>query len=212
MRSPAICTLGSWRMIFSAAARVTPSSARAEKDLYSRHSQRILRARQTGELDFHAYAVLSFLVDVIDLPGRDGEAIFTLEGLAEALEWPLVVESLRQKLHELRSRGWIKFESPRRGPGAPWIFRLSGAAIDAERAEFPTSFQPEGPSSWKLIPTARWQPKPQGRSQTAFPSLPNFQRRNPLEQSRAEQSRAEQSRAEQSRAEKSRAEQSRGSR
>jgi hypothetical protein len=119
---------------------------RAENDLYSRHSQRIARALQVGELDYHGYAILSFLVDVIDLPGRDGEAVFTLSGLAEALGWPLGNEWLRQTLHELRRQRWIDFDEPRRGPRAAWIFRLSGAALDAERNESPTDFQPETPA------------------------------------------------------------------
>jgi hypothetical protein len=161
---------------------------RAEKDLYSRHSQRIVRARQVGELDFYAYAVLSFFVDLIDLPGRDGEVIFTLEALTGALEWPLATESLRQKLHGLRRQGWIEFESPRRGPGAAWIFRLSGAAIDAEREEFPISFQPETPSQLEINsnhkrPGQVSSPQPDSVSgPLEFPNDPS---------PRAEQSRAE---------------------
>jgi hypothetical protein len=164
---------------------------RAEDDLWSRHPERIVKALQTGELDYHEYAVLSFLVDLIAIPGRNGEAIFTLGRLDEALGWPLGNEWLRQKLQDLRRKGWIDYAEPRRGPGAAWVFRLSGGAIDAKRGEspgeFPTSFQLERPLSWKLIPTRRESRKPQTRNQTAFPRLTNFQLRNPLEQSRAKQ-------------------------
>jgi hypothetical protein len=119
---------------------------RAEKDLYSRHSERIARALQLGELDYHGYAILSFLVDVIDLPGRSGEAIFTLEGLSDGLKWPLGPERLRQKLHELRRDGWIDFDEPRRGPAASWVFRLAGAALDADRDDPRIDFQTEASS------------------------------------------------------------------
>jgi hypothetical protein len=47
---------------------------RAEKDLYARHSERIARTLRLRGLDLLSYAVLSFLVDEIDLPGRNGEA------------------------------------------------------------------------------------------------------------------------------------------
>jgi hypothetical protein len=119
---------------------------RAEKDLFSRHSQRIARALQVRELDFYGYAVLSFLVDVIELPGRSGEATYTLAGLAEAVGWPLEPEILRRRLHRLRRERWIDFDDPRRGPEAAWIFRLTGAALDAKRAASPANFHPGIPS------------------------------------------------------------------
>lgn len=115
---------------------------RAEKDFYARHPERIARALELRGLDFLSYGVLSFLVDKIDLPGRSGEALYTLEELARALCWPLKTEPLRRRLHGLRDAGWIEFENPRRGPEAPWIFRLSGAEVDAERDESLVSFDP----------------------------------------------------------------------
>jgi hypothetical protein len=161
---------------------------RAENDLYSRHSQRIPRALQVGELDFYSYAVLSFLVDTIALPGRNGEAIFTLEAFSEALEWPLGTESQRQKLHELRRQRWIEFESPRRGRGASWIFRLSGAAIDGERDEVPTNFQPEPPSPLEINSNRRREveaAKPQADSVSDPSEFPNAQ--TPREEKRREE-------------------------
>jgi hypothetical protein len=115
---------------------------RAEKDLYARHSERIVRALELRRLDFLSYGVLSFLVDKIGAPGRNGEALYTLDELARALAWPLKSEPLRRRLHGLKDAGWITFENPRRGPEAPWIFRLSGAAIDGERDESLASFDP----------------------------------------------------------------------
>jgi hypothetical protein len=108
------------------------------------------QALRVGELDYHGYAVLSFLVDVIDLPGHGSEAIYTLEGLAAELGWPHTTRWLGNKLHELRREGWIDFDGPRRGPEAPWVFRLSGAAIDAERDEFRMSFEAETPSQFEI--------------------------------------------------------------
>lgn len=161
---------------------------RAEKDLYARHSQRIVRALQVDDLDYHGYAVLSFLVDLIDLPGRNGEVMFTLGGLADALGWPLGHERLRQKLHELRRRRWIDFDAPRRGPGSAWIFRLTGAEIDAERDEFPTNFQRETPSHLET------NSNPSREAEAANP-LPDSDS-EPLEFPTAVVPRAEQSRAE----------------
>jgi hypothetical protein len=113
---------------------------RAEKDLYSRHSERIVRALELRQLDFLSYGVLSFLVDKIAAPGRNGEALYMLKELARALGWPFEIEALRRRLHGLRDAGWITFENPRRGPEAPWIFRLSGAEVDGERDESLVSF------------------------------------------------------------------------
>jgi hypothetical protein len=122
---------------------------RAENDLFSRHPQRIVRALQVGDLDFHSYGVLSFFVNTIALPGRDNEAIFTLAALAEALQWPYSPQWLREKLKVLRRQGWIEFEQPRRGPAAAYVFRLSGAAIDAKQNEFATNFKLEHPSQFE---------------------------------------------------------------
>jgi hypothetical protein len=122
---------------------------RAENDLFSRHSQRIAQALELHELDYNAYAVLSFLVDRIEAPFRNSKAVYTLQGLADALRWPHSLEWLRQKLQELEGQNWITIET-RRGPQAPWIFRLKGAAIDGERDEFPTNFQPGRPSELEI--------------------------------------------------------------
>ena len=113
---------------------------RAETDLFSRHSERIARALELRALDFLSYGALSFLVDKITLPGRSGEVLYTLDELARALAWPQEGETLRRRLHGLRDAGWITFDDPRRGPKAPWIFRLSGADVDGERDESLVSF------------------------------------------------------------------------
>jgi hypothetical protein len=165
---------------------------RAEDDLWSRHPERIVKALQTGELDYHEYAVLSFLVDLIAIPGRNGEAIFTLGRLDEALGWPLGNEWLRQKLQDLRRKGWIDYAEPRRGPGAAWVFRLSGGAIDAKRdespGEFPTSFQLERPSELETnsnSPRVSQAANPQPDSVSEAHEFPTAQ------SLRAEQSKAE---------------------
>jgi hypothetical protein len=114
---------------------------RAEKDLYSRHPLRIVRALKTGELDPHGYLAIKFLVDEIEAPGRSRETIVTLEELARLIGWPHSLEWLRKKLHGLRDAGWIDFDEPRRARNAAWTFRLKGAAIDGEIHEPPTVLQ-----------------------------------------------------------------------
>jgi hypothetical protein len=118
---------------------------RSENDLWAAHPTRIAEALELHEIDYDEYAILSFLVDKIAAPPASRrEIVYTLRGLSEALRWPHGNEWLRQKLHRL-DRRWISFDN-RRGPNAPWIFRLTGAEIDAELDESPTNFQLESPS------------------------------------------------------------------
>jgi hypothetical protein len=159
---------------------------RAEKDLWSRHSERIVRTLELRGLDFLSYGVLSFLVDKIELPGRNGEVLYTLEELARALAWPHKPEALRRRLHGMRDAGWITFEDPRRGPEAPWIFRLSGAAIDGERDESLVSFLPERPIREETV-SSRAERVEHVYPQSEDVSEPfEFPRRARAEQSRAE--------------------------
>jgi hypothetical protein len=130
---------------------------RSERDLFSRHTDRIIDALEIHELDFHSYAVLSFLVDAIARPGRKGKLAYTLDGLIEALQWPYSAQHLRRTLKQLAERRWIEIDDVRRGPRAPWIFRLARAAIDSDIAEPETSFNrvstPEAPPGLKLDST-----------------------------------------------------------
>jgi hypothetical protein len=123
---------------------------RAEKDLYSRHPLRIVRALKTGELDPLGYLLIKFLVDETEAPGRSGETIVTLEELARLIGWSHSHEYLRQKLHGLREAGWIDFDEPRRARNAAWTFRLKGAAIDGETHEPPTVLQLQTPSELEV--------------------------------------------------------------
>lgn len=106
---------------------------RAEDDLYARHPVRIVRALRTGELDPHGYLILKLFVDELEAPGsHNGEAIYTLEELGRLIGWPLTLERLRQKLHELRRDRWIMFPDLQPGQRRPWIFCLDRAAIDGD--------------------------------------------------------------------------------
>jgi len=162
---------------------------RAEKDLYARHSERIARTLELRGLDFLSYGVLSFLIDKIALPGRHGEALYTLEELARALSWPLKLEPLRRRLHGLRNAGWIEFENPRRGPEAPWIFRLSGAEVDAERDEslvsFDPSFHPERALREETVSTQAQEAKGANQEPKRVSESSEFPPRARVEQSRA---------------------------
>jgi hypothetical protein len=130
---------------------------RSEKDLFSRHTDRIIDALETHELDFHGYAVLSFLVDAIARPGRKGKIAYTLDGLIGVLQWPYSAEYLRRTLRQLAERRWIEIDDVRRGPRAPWIFRLARGAIDSDIAEPEMSFNrvsnSEAPPGLKLVST-----------------------------------------------------------
>lgn len=162
---------------------------RAERDLFSRHSERIARALELQELDFLTYGVLSFLVDKIELPGRNGEVLYTLEELARALDWPLKNEQLRRRMHGLKDAGWIAFEDPRRGPKAPWIIRLSGAAIDGERDEslavFDQSFLAGRPTREETISTGPEESEHENLHSEPVPESSEFPRRARVERSRA---------------------------
>jgi hypothetical protein len=165
------------------------SIPRAENDLYARHTERIARALELRQLDFLSYGVLSLLVDKINLPGRNGEVLYTLEELARALSWPYKPEALRRRLHGMKDAKWIEFEKPRRGP-APWIFRLSGAAVDGERDEslvsFDPSFLPDTALREETI-SAQAQDKETENPQAKRVSEPSeFPPRARVEQSRAE--------------------------
>jgi hypothetical protein len=103
--------------------------------------------------------------------------------------WPFEIEALRRRLWGLREAGWITFENPRRGPEVPWIFRLSGAAIDGERDESLVSFDPsflagrpvrEETVSAQAEHVERADPQPEDVSEPA-----EFPRRARAEQSRA---------------------------
>jgi hypothetical protein len=104
---------------------------RARKDYYSRHPFRVVEAFERAELDLYRYTLVKFLTDKID-SGRTGDVTYTLTGLVEALDWPLTVEALRQKLHQLKEQDWIDFDEVTRGQRSPWVFRLGRAAIDGE--------------------------------------------------------------------------------
>lgn len=160
---------------------------RAEQDLYSRHSVRIIRALKAGDLDHLDYLLLKFLVDEIEVPGSNLEAIYTLRNLAAVLDWPKSEEWLRHKAVELERQGWITAER-RRGPQAPWIFRLTGAAIDGERDESPTNFQVGNPPDLETNSKREHSPPP------AKPLLDGVSKASefPTDESpRAEQSREE---------------------
>jgi hypothetical protein len=163
---------------------------RAEKDLWSRHSERIARALELRQLDFLSYGALSFLVDKIALPGRNGEALYTLKELARTLCWPLEIDALRRRLHGLRDADWITFEDPRRGPEAPWIFRLTGAEVDAERDEsqmsFDSSFLAGRPVREETISAQGESVGPSSPQPERVPKPSEFPRRARVEQSREE--------------------------
>jgi hypothetical protein len=159
---------------------------RAKRDLWSRHSERIARALELRGLDFLSYGVLSFLIDKIELPGRSGEVLYTLEELGRALSWPLESEALRRRLRGLRDAGWIEFEDPRRAPKAPWIFRLSEAAIDADRDDslvsFHESFLAGRPVREETISTQAERPAPENPQPEHVCEPPEFPRRARVEQ------------------------------
>lgn len=123
---------------------------RAKEDLYSRHPLRIVRALKAGELDPLGYLVIKFLVDEIEAPGRQGEAIYTLEELARLIGWVRTLEWLRQKLHGLRDAGWIDFDEPRAVRNTAWAFRLKRAAIDGQAPEPPPDLQLRTPSQLEV--------------------------------------------------------------
>jgi hypothetical protein len=164
--------------------------ARAQKDLFSRHSERIARALELGTIDYDTYAVLSFLIDKIDLPGRNGELLCTLEEFARRIAWPHTIEPLRRRLHGLRDAGAIDFDDPRRGPGAPWVFRLSGAAVDGEWDESLLSFHQRflagRPTRDETISA-----QPEGSERENLDAERGFEPSEFPRRARAEQSRAE---------------------
>jgi hypothetical protein len=134
------------------------------REHFSRHPYRLLDAFERGDLDFHEWGLVSFFVAKIERARLTGEpeVAYTLAGLAEALRWERVAggEQLRRVLHDLRDDAWIEFDDPRRGPKAPWVFRLGRAAIDGESGEFPPSLHSEDPSPVEIDSTAAWPPVP----------------------------------------------------
>jgi hypothetical protein len=166
-----------------ARARIAPA-----QELYTRHSSRIAQALRRREISFHQYALLSFLVDEIDLPGRSGEADFTLEDLRAKLSWERQAEHLRRQVHELRHLGWIDFDEPRRGPEAPWIIRLTGAGIDGELTPSTESFHREQPPPEETHSSEVSTEQPADSQPESAPFPPEFP---PAPAPRAEQSRAE---------------------
>lgn len=109
-----------------------------------------MRALERGDLDFYGYAIVAFFVDKLAGPNSDGEVAYTLNQLADALKWPLTREWLRDRLHRLRTAGWIDFDDIVPGQRRPWVFRLGRAAIDGEeevRNALASASPPTGPSS-----------------------------------------------------------------
>ena len=124
--------------------------SRAQHDLFTRHSTRIVRALERGDLDFYSYALVAFFVDKLERPGSDDDVSYTLDQLSQAIGWPRTREWLRDRLHHLRDLGWIDFDDIVPGQQRPWVFRLSGAAIDGEecmRNALSSTSPPTGPPS-----------------------------------------------------------------
>jgi hypothetical protein len=124
--------------------------SRAEHDLFARHPARIVRALERGDLDFYGYAIVAFFVDKLAGPYSDGEVAYTLNQLADALKWPPTREWLRDRLHRLRTAGWIDFDDIVPGQRRPWVFRLGRAAIDGDeevRNALSSASPPTGPPS-----------------------------------------------------------------
>jgi hypothetical protein len=149
---------------------------------------RIVRALKTGELDPLDYLVIKFLVDEIEAPGRNSEAIYTLEELARMIGWRHTIEWLRKKVHALQAADWIDFDEPTRARNAVWVFRLKRAAIDGETSEPPSNLQPGTPSELEVTsnnPGAEdaANPQPESASEVSEPPTASVPR---AEQSRAE--------------------------
>jgi hypothetical protein len=106
-------------------------TGQAQSDYFSRHPHRIVGALMDGELDYHGFALVSFFVSVLDHGKRTRHVSYTLAALSDIVGWPLGVEALRRHLHDLREKGWIRFEDVSPGQRRPWRFYLGTAAIDA---------------------------------------------------------------------------------
>jgi hypothetical protein len=160
---------------------------RAENDSFSRHPERTVRALELHELDFYAYGLLKFFVDKIALPGRNGEILYTLDQLAQALRWPLSHEWLRRRLHDLRDQGWIEFDDLKAGQRRPWVFRLARTAIDGEIDRPPTDLQLETPSELELTSNSSAGP----RLSSPPPARPSERSRPPTAETSREEKRRE---------------------
>jgi hypothetical protein len=107
------------------------SRRRAEHDYFSRHPHRLARALLDGAISWHAFCVISFLIDRID-HGRTPRplSVQSLAHLRKMMRFSPGERTLRRALNEARDGGWIEFETPT-GSRRSYTFELGRAAIDA---------------------------------------------------------------------------------
>jgi hypothetical protein len=95
---------------------------------YGRIPYAVADALERGELSFSQYGILCFLECRANHKLRPPQAVHSLAGLADALEWPWTNEKLRQDLHALKRDGWIDFESSA-GKRSKYVLQLKRASL-----------------------------------------------------------------------------------
>ena len=107
------------------------SRERATSDYFSRDPHRLVDALLNGELSWHAYSVVSFMVNIID-HGREPRPfdVESLDALHRRMRFPLHKRTLLRALNEAREKAWIDFAPPK-GSAKDYSFTLGVAAIDA---------------------------------------------------------------------------------
>lgn len=115
-------------------------------ELFARVPFRVHAALRRGDLTLAGFAIVAFLAEE---DFSDGEAVYTLRALIDALQWPWSADTLWRELRRLRSGGWIEFES-KPGQRRPYVFRLTAAARVADASRPPqdlrADLRTEGPS------------------------------------------------------------------
>jgi hypothetical protein len=95
---------------------------------YGRLPYAVADALERGELSLSGFAILAFVECRANHKLQPPEAVYSLTGLADALEWPWTIEKLRQDLHALKRDGWIDFESSA-GKRSKYVLQLKRASL-----------------------------------------------------------------------------------
>jgi hypothetical protein len=130
-------------------------------------------ALRRGELSFKSHGLLTYIIGSIDW--KRGDYARKLTALMEDVDWEWTDQHLRNELADLKSAGWIDFES-KQGQRSPYCFRLGRRILEALTsgglpAPLPTDFQPGTPSQFEVtsndlsaIDAALADPKPDSPS------------------------------------------------
>ncbi|HEY8777918.1 MAG TPA: hypothetical protein VIM23_03140 [Gaiellaceae bacterium] len=109
------------------------------QDLFAQLPLRLHEAVRRGELTFHQFGLVAYLVGAADY--RTGELATTVAALADAIQWGRSDDTLRRDLQALKAAGWIDYSVQER-QRRPYILKLVGALRDGTASATAASNDP----------------------------------------------------------------------